>query len=319
MQIFQTILPTFVWGVFLLTQGVVYDFFVVPEGETIFKFYFFQEFFLLASLGLLIGVGAVWKIHVSQRLVVCMFFVFIMYTTLLLYGGQKSMISYVIPYHWDYLFFQVDRWLHFGQLPHEYISKTPSFGFIKVMDTLYYVWFFVIYLGVMGHIVFQKSIMTLQKIVLSFSVVWLFMGVYMATIFSSYGPIFWDDFDNYFNPYRDYISHLRSIEDDSLFFTFFYERLLSLQSSVPLVDINGISAMPSLHVALSFLTFLHVPKRLLFLKLGVGLFFLSIFVGSIVLGWHYAVDGYVSILCTYILWRGVNWGIDKYQKRIAVP
>jgi hypothetical protein len=30
------------------------------------------------------------------------------------------------------------------------------------------------------------------------------------------------------------------------------------------------------------------------------------FVGSVALGWHYAVDGYVGALMAYAIWRGVR-------------
>ena len=41
--------------------------------------------------------------------------------------------------------------------------------------------------------------------------------------------------------------------------------------------------------------------------MGGGLFLLSIQVGSVHLGWHYAVDGYASMILTVLLW----WGIGK--------
>jgi hypothetical protein len=32
-----------------------------------------------------------------------------------------------------------------------------------------------------------------------------------------------------------------------------------------------------------------------------------IFVGSIHLGWHYALDGYAAALGTWLIWKGCGW------------
>ena len=161
--------------------------------------------------------------------------------------------------------------------------------------------------------------MELQKIIISFSAVWIFMGVYLATLASSYGPIFWGDFGGVFNPYNEYIEHLKSFKSNDTQFLAFYDMLVAWRNDIKMVHANGISAMPSLHVALSFLVFFQTPVHLIYLKIFTGVFSLLILVGSVVLGWHYAVDGYVGIISAYLIWRVTCWVIDKYQKKIAVP
>ena len=72
---------------------------------------------------------------------------------------------------------------------------------------------------------------------------------------------------------------------------------------------SGISAMPSMHVSLSwlgFLLFCNVNKALALLVLG---YVLVIMVGSVHLGWHYAVDGFLAIITTSVIWLAVGaWG-----------
>jgi hypothetical protein len=66
---------------------------------------------------------------------------------------------------------------------------------------------------------------------------------------------------------------------------------------------TGISAMPSLHVAVALWVAL-VVRALLPRLSAIGFaFFAVILVGSVMLGWHYAVDGIAAILITLFAWQ----------------
>ena len=74
---------------------------------------------------------------------------------------------------------------------------------------------------------------------------------------------------------------------------------------------NGISAMPSMHVSSAFL-FAVVgwrTNRAVGIALTIFLFF--IIIGSVHLAWHYAIDDYVAIVGTWIIWRGVNFLLER--------
>ena len=80
--------------------------------------------------------------------------------------------------------------------------------------------------------------------------------------------------------------------------TFYQERSVGVGS--------GISAFPSLHVAIAMLNALFVHE--LFGRLGRFLawsYLAFTMFGSVYLGWHYAVDGYASIVLVIIIyWLG---------------
>ena len=69
--------------------------------------------------------------------------------------------------------------------------------------------------------------------------------------------------------------------------------------------------MPSVHVATTLLFALSARSSypriaaLLFVYTGV------IWVGSVHLAWHYAVDGLLSILLVVPLWRFTTWLVDR--------
>jgi hypothetical protein len=77
---------------------------------------------------------------------------------------------------------------------------------------------------------------------------------------------------------------------------------------------KGISAMPSLHVAIAALNAIVLYK---FSKAaGVfGLLYLAvILVGSVHLGWHYAIDGYLSILAVAVIWWATGWALARTRR-----
>lgn len=66
-------------------------------------------------------------------------------------------------------------------------------------------------------------------------------------------------------------------------------------------------AMPSMHVAIAVLLALFGWRLNRWAGAALTLFALLIMVGSVHLGWHYAVDGYVSAVVGIGIWYAVGW------------
>jgi membrane-associated phospholipid phosphatase len=66
---------------------------------------------------------------------------------------------------------------------------------------------------------------------------------------------------------------------------------------------TGISAMPSMHVAATVLCAMVGWQLNRAVGLILALFAAIIQLGSVHLGWHYAVDGYLSALFTFLIWK----------------
>ena len=75
------------------------------------------------------------------------------------------------------------------------------------------------------------------------------------------------------------------------------------QSHVATGPISGISAMPSVHVASSTLLALYGFQHARWSGIALGLFAAIIMIGSVHLGWHYAIDGYFGALLAWACWR----------------
>jgi hypothetical protein len=65
---------------------------------------------------------------------------------------------------------------------------------------------------------------------------------------------------------------------------------------------SGISAFPSVHVAMATLTCIYLAeRRLVLLPVGVG-FVATVQLVSVLTGYHYAVDGYAAIVLVVVAW-----------------
>jgi len=69
----------------------------------------------------------------------------------------------------------------------------------------------------------------------------------------------------------------------------------------------GLMALPSLHVAAVTLYALFAWGEGRFMRWLTILFAVCIFLGSLLSGWHYAIDGYAGALIAAALWYGVGW------------
>jgi membrane-associated phospholipid phosphatase len=76
---------------------------------------------------------------------------------------------------------------------------------------------------------------------------------------------------------------------------------------------SGISAMPSVHVATATLMALFGWQYARRLGMALSVFAAIILLGSIHLGWHYAVDGYAAVLGTLLIW----WAVGLWQSNTA--
>lgn len=78
--------------------------------------------------------------------------------------------------------------------------------------------------------------------------------------------------------------------------------------------------MPSMHVAQAFLFFLAMRKISRRAGLYFGVFVVIVMIASVHLGYHYAVDGYVSIAVTLLIWAVagvVAAGLSGRRGRLA--
>jgi hypothetical protein len=155
-----------------------------------------------------------------------------------------------------------------------------------------------------------------RRFLLGFVLAWSLIGGVMATWLASYGPCFVGplagipDFDAqmaYLRSANTQVPVLTLTVQDMLL-----ERFHTAENGLG----SGISAMPSMHVAMCYLFYLAV--RELSPKLGrLALAFgLTIWIASVHLAYHYALDGVVSVLAVALIWKGCGALIDWWDARL---
>ena len=134
-------------------------------------------------------------------------------------------------------------------------------------------------------------------------------GTILATLFSSAGPILYDQVYGAVR-YGDLADTLRRYPENGNVFRFSGYLLDAYAHGRPTLG-GGISAMPSMHVAIATLNAFYLSRINRALGLFGWAFALTILFGSIYTGWHYAVDGYVSILLASAIWLRIGRQLNK--------
>lgn len=221
----------------------------------------------------------------------------------------KIMIPVIQPYDWDPQFMAWDRMLHGGRHPWELLQPLIGRPLItSAINAAYHAWFFLLYAIVFWQAFSIGNQALRTQFFLCFLLCWAVIGNGAATLLASAGPCYYGALTGLEDPYAPLMAYLREAAESYPVWALGVQEMLWEGYETNLLGRgNGISAMPSMHVSAAVLFFLvcrRVDRRLgWFMAAFVGV----TLVGSVHLGWHYAIDGYVSILLTWPLWRLAGW------------
>lgn len=226
-----------------------------------------------------------------------------------LYGQWKLRIPRIQPFAWDEAFAAADRVMHFGRHPWEWLQPVLGHPLItSSLDLVYYTWLPLVGL-VCAWQAWSPRREARLRFFLVFTVVWVVLGNLMATLVSSAGPCYWDELGLGPNPYAGLFAYHEAVRETyPLGTAFVQEALWSVYlGERPGSPYLGISAMPSIHVAMPTLYALAARATSPRLAAAFAGYAGLILLGSVHLGWHYAIDGYFSVVAVVAFWKLSGW------------
>lgn len=222
----------------------------------------------------------------------------------------KFAIPFINPFSWDVTFAQWDRALHFGTDPYRVVMGligTPTVT--TVVNAFYHGWLFVIYFAVLAACYTKVDRAKAYTYLVAFVLAWFLGGNVLAALLSSAGPVYYEalGLGSDFSPLLVMLSEFHEV---SPVWALDVHAML-WEGYVADGRAQGIAAMPSMHVASSALVMFYAYSWKRWAGHLMAGFCAVIMVGSVMLAWHYAIDGYVGFLVAVVCWKMARWMVGR--------
>jgi hypothetical protein len=234
------------------------------------------------------------------------------------FAALKNDIPQIHPFAWDHTFMQWDRIIGLGVLPWQILQ--PALGHPLVtaaLNVVYDSWFLTMFACLFWQAFSPRGGSLRMQFLLAFAFEWFIGGNVLAAMFSSAGPCFYGHFASP-DPYAAQMQYLHQANLIWPVLSVPLQNLLWQSYATGSGVVMGISAMPSMHVTSSVLMVLLGWRVNKWIGAGFTLYTALIAIGSVHLGWHYAVDSIAGILLALIFWYTAG-AIVKFnaQRRAA--
>lgn len=226
----------------------------------------------------------------------------------------KSTIPALNPFSWDRDLIAVDRAIFGGADPYQLTSVV--FGnavAIVVLNFFYNLWLIIVVCSMVWAAWTTDHVLRL-RFMFSALLGWLVAGNILAIAFASVGPCFVEPLTG--DPtYAPLMTLLQDVNAETgLVWALTAQDMLWLAYTLEEGAISGISAMPSLHVVFAVIIACVTWNMGRIRRLAGTAFAVTIAVGSVQLGWHYAADGIVGGGLGLLFWKIsyylANWSLS---------
>jgi membrane-associated phospholipid phosphatase len=229
----------------------------------------------------------------------------IVYVALISYTNLKPAIPLLNNRLFDNFLFELDNTI-FHLISLGGFLSFPKYAIITtLLDTIYFqMWT----LACITLVVSYRDLASFWRVITSWCLAFGF-SLPISILFPSVGPAFYKP---------ELFTHIKNTYSAHVMSELWHHYLLFQKAplTTSIVKANGIVAMPSLHIALVYLSVLvlgqHIPsiRRLLWL-------FLTVFViATVYLGWHYLTDGLVGLLLGYVTYKiSTLWFYEPIEKK----
>lgn len=249
----------------------------------------------------------------AERVVGALIIVALIPTFVSVFTGIKSLLPVLHPFAWDPAFAAWDRWLHGGVEPWRLLQ--PLLGHPRITSAInfcYHLWLFVVYAVLFWQGFSTRDPRLRMQFLLSFVLTWSLLGGLLAVLLSSGGPVYYGRLTGLPDPFAPLMDYLGAADLVAPVWALDVQDMLWRAYSTGEGGFGaGISAMPSMHVSATVLFALLGWRVHRALGIAFSAFAVLIMIGSVHLGWHYAIDGYLSAVLTWLIWRAVGWWVAR--------
>ena len=215
----------------------------------------------------------------------------------------KGNIAHMNPFAWDQAFMKLDRLLHGGIDPWRYLEPAIAFAPATFLLNFFYNFWLLVSVGSLFWVaLMRKPAEVPVRYLIAFMLAWVVGGNIIATLFSSAGPAYFSHLGLAPNPYAPLMETLRKVAEVVPVWALDTQELLWKGYLAQNTTLGGISAFPSMHNAQATLMALLAWRCNRKLGVVMTIYAVLIAIGSVWLGWHYAVDAYAGIAIAIACW-----------------
>lgn len=234
-------------------------------------------------------------------------------TALLLFTTMFSAVKTSFPidhgFRFDVAQADIDKAIHFGVDPWRWLYAVAEYPFVlRIVEFNYNVlWFVICYFTLYWVVTSPRTAKLRVRYVLTWMFSWAIIGTLVAGTWLSAGPAYYGLVTGDTARFADQLSFLATTAGERNSAFEFQAYLWELYESGRVGIGSGISAFPSIHVAVTVINALFIGEVSRRLGMVLWAYVAFIIMSSVYLGWHYAIDGYVSVICVVAIY----WAVRK--------
>jgi hypothetical protein len=220
------------------------------------------------------------------------------------YTSFKCMIGELT---WDIELAAWDRALHGGDPWHLLQPWLGHYWISYLLARIYWAWFLIFQMVLMWQAFGRGP--AREQFFVSSVLTWGVLGTVGAKMFASAGPVFYGRLLGGPDPFEEVVAYVHTLPAWSWMMQ---DWLWAAYQRGDLAGFGkGISAMPSLHVAVATLNALVAWRHNRTVGIAFAVYAALVALASVHLGWHYAIDAYAGAAAALVIWWVVGLALRR--------
>lgn len=224
----------------------------------------------------------------------------------------KNVMSFITPYFADPLMADIDKALHFGVDPWVIAHRIGDYLPTDLMIYSYLtIWALPAFAMPIIIALTDGDRARMMRTLILYAVAWAFVGNVLAFAGLSVGPVYYDRLLGG-ERFADLTVALTTSGVAASGIGITQQALWEIYAGQSALIGSGISAFPSVHVAIATVAAIYMCERSKWLVPLAAIFLFFTLYLSVFTGYHYAVDGYVSIIVIFVVW----WALRRRNNAV---